>query len=71
MTLRAGSYNASEPKWRGVIRQDGWPWYVCIHNDHHKPSDARACADAALPTLKARDHTDPGAPLPDGWVIYR
>jgi hypothetical protein len=70
MTLRAGSYDFSAPKWRGIIRQDGSPWYVCMHSNHKKQSDAKACSAAALPAIKARDHKDPDAPLPEGWFVY-
>jgi len=71
MTLRAGSYDANlNPDYRGIIRQDGWGWYRCTHRRQHPdPRDARACADAALPALKQRDHTDPKAPMPDGWEV--
>ena len=69
MNLRAGSYNAQRPVWRGVIRNEGWAWYVCTHNTHDRPSDARACAQTALPALRVRDHQDPTAPMPEGWVV--
>jgi len=70
VTLRAGSYNATRPDWRGVIRNDGWPWYRCIHTHHGDPRDARDCARLALPVLLDRDHSDPAAPLPAGWEVY-
>ena len=68
MTLRAGSYNASRPDWRGIIRQDGWGWYRCTHRNHG-PDGARRCAREALPALRTRDHQNPDAPMPDGWEI--
>jgi hypothetical protein len=69
MTLRAGSYDSARPQWRGVIRQEGTPWYICEHK-HKGSRDSRACAAAALPALKARDHQDPQAPLPEGWHVF-
>jgi hypothetical protein len=70
MTLRAGSYNARQPEWHGIIRQDGWPWYRCTHRNHGDPRDARDCARAALPALRERDHSNREAPMPEGWVVY-
>jgi hypothetical protein len=70
MTLRAGSFDDTTPVWRGVIRHNSFPWYVCTHRDHPNQREATACARQALPTLKARDHKDPKAPLPEGWRIY-
>lgn len=67
--LRAGSYNAREPDWRGVIRDNGWAWYSCTHH-HADQAAATRCARAALPALKARDHQDPAAPLPEGWTVH-
>ena len=67
--LRAGSYNATRPDWRGIIRQDGWGWYRCTHRNHDGPQAARDCARAALPTLQARDHQNPAAPMPAGWEV--
>lgn len=60
MTLRAGSYDKSQPEWQGLIRSDGLPVYVCYHE--HKNSDAaRACAKKALENIN-KDNT-----LPPGW----
>jgi hypothetical protein len=67
VTLRAGSYNAAKPRWRGIIRNDGAPWYGCWHSDHHTPKEARACADRALPAVKEFVKTDGKTPFPDGW----
>jgi hypothetical protein len=69
MTLRAGSYNARRPDWRGIIRQDGWGWYRCTHTSHGAPDAARDCARAALPVLRERDHHNPEAPMPEGWEV--
>jgi hypothetical protein len=68
VTLRAGSYDVHKPDWRGCVRQDGYGWYRCQHHHEH-PRAARACADAALPALKQRDHQDPAAPMPEGWEV--
>jgi hypothetical protein len=68
VALRAGRYNANTPAWRGIIRDDGYPWYVCIHTDHDERT-SRECAKKALPALKARDPEDAEAPLPEGWII--
>jgi hypothetical protein len=70
VTLRAGTYNANQPSWRGVIRDDGFPWYVCTHRNHADDRDAKRCAREALPALKNRDHANADAPLPDGWRVY-
>ncbi len=72
MSLRAGSYDASSPRWRGVIwlngpgviRQDAFPAYVCVHIDHKDRKEATACAKAALVKIKE------SATLPIGWVDY-
>lgn len=67
MALRAGAYAVCE--WHGVIRDDGWPWYSCLHR-HGSQKEAAACARDAAPALRARDHQDPEAPLPDGWRVH-
>ena len=75
MGMRAGSYNAAAPQWRGVIRDGSYPAYVCVHTSHATQPEATACARAALPTLKAANanttgtNTDPV--LPAGWIRYR
>jgi hypothetical protein len=63
VTLRPGSYDANPPLYRGVIRNDSFPWYVCIHNDHDTTREARACAADALAQIKAAPDN---APPPDG-----
>lgn len=68
MTLRPGSYNAARPVWRGVIRQDGYPWYVCNHNDHPEQRHATECARKAHELIKS---SPVDQPLPDGWDVYR
>ena len=65
MTLRAGSHNAAQPLWRGVIRDDGYPAYVCVHRNHASQPEATACARGALAAL----HATPGQ-LPTGWTHY-
>ncbi len=72
MTLRAGSYDASRPRRRGVIRNDSYPWYVCAH-EHASFPEAKECARAALPAIKRLDPENKGlhkADLPEGWFIY-
>ena len=74
MTLRAGSYNASRPRLRGVIRDDGDAWYACSH-DHCDRAEARECAKAALPAVKEirLGFLQLGAhagPLPEGWRVF-
>ena len=71
MTLRAGSYNANRPDWRGLVRNDGSPWYECLHTHHCDARDARDCARQALAALVARQGMDPKPPLPEGWVVFR
>ena len=65
MAMRAGSYNAARPWWRGTIRDGSYPVYVCIHTNHDPQPDATACARAALAAI----HATPGQ-LPDGWLRY-
>lgn len=72
MTLRAGKYDASRPRWRAVLRNDGYPWYVCRH-DHPDKDSAGACARRALPLVRAADPENKGlktAELPEGWHVY-
>ncbi len=66
MTMRAGSHNAAKPIWRGVIREDSYPRYVCVHSNHSSQPEATACARAALAVIRATS-----GPLPRGWVAYR
>lgn len=67
MTLRPGSYNASRPRPRGVIRNDSYPWFVCVH-EHASYPEAKQCARDAHEAIK---HDDTGeAPLPDGWEVF-
>ncbi len=47
-----GSYNAAKPKWRGVIRQGGYPVAVCIH-PHPDQAHATACGRDAAKVFKA------------------
>lgn len=65
MALRAGSYSASRPRIRGVIREDGYPAYVCIH-EHSTFPEARECARTVL---KSMGQSMTG-PLPEGWREY-
>lgn len=70
MTLRAGSYDASRPRKRGVIREDSYPAYVCIH-EHKDFPEAKECARAALAVVRQRSGEDiPVTPLPQGWREY-
>jgi hypothetical protein len=62
VTMRAGSYDRSKPDWRGIIRDDGWPVYVCLHTNHEGREAATKCARGALPKIK--DGT-----LPAGWTL--
>jgi hypothetical protein len=64
MALRAGSYNAAKPQWRGVLRDYSSPVYVCIHSHDTQP-EATECARAARNGL--REH--PTA-LPVGWIPF-
>ena len=68
MGMRAGSYNAATPQWRGVIRDGSYPAYVCVHTGHATQPDATACARAALPALRAAGS---GGVLPAGWIRYQ
>jgi len=68
--LRAGSYDAAKPIWRGVIRGDKYPCYVCMHRDHASPEEARQCARAALPVVKTVWLGKVNAPLPEGWRAW-
>lgn len=72
MTLRAGMYDASRPRLRGVIRHDSYPWYVCEH-DHPDPDAARVCSKNALAAIRKLDPEDHGlhtSDLPAGWCAY-
>jgi hypothetical protein len=66
MAMRAGSYNAARPAWRGTIRDGSYPRYVCTHTHHGSQPEATACARAALAAIRAT----PGR-LPAGWIAYR
>jgi hypothetical protein len=63
--LRAGSFDAAKPDWRGVIRHEGYPWYVCTHRDHGGSAEARQCAREALEWMRANDG------LPEKWITYK
>lgn len=76
MTLRAGSYDASRPRLRGVIRDDGDAWYACSH-EHGDRAEARECARAALPAVKEvrpnflkHDPLLIDGLLPEGWRVF-
>lgn len=81
MSMRAGSYNAARPQWRGVIRDGSYPAYVCVHTSHATQPDATACARTALTALKAASTnetsagtdagSDTGRVLPQGWTRYQ
>jgi hypothetical protein len=66
--IRAGSYNAAAPQWRGVIGVDKYPAYVCVHTNHATQPDATACARVALTMLKA---ARAGGVMPAGWIRYQ
>lgn len=64
--VRAGSFDAAKPDWRGVLRHEGYPWYVCRHiRTHDNASSARECARKAQEWMKDNDG------LPDGWITYK
>lgn len=65
MALRAGSYDATKPLWRGVIRENSYPAFTCIHKDHPDQRAATQCAREALSYY--RDHN---GVLPNGWTAY-
>jgi hypothetical protein len=65
MAMRAGSYNAAVPCWRGTIRDGSYPEYVCVHTDHESQSEATTCARQALIAIRATPD-----PLPEGWITY-
>jgi hypothetical protein len=65
MTLRAGSANMTRPKWRGVIREDSFPWALCTHTDHENQRQATRCGREALAQYQ-RDGT-----LPDHWLGWK
>jgi hypothetical protein len=64
MAYRAGSYDAAKPIWRGVIRDDSYPAFVCNHDDHKNQREATVCSRAALAQIK-KDNS-----LPPGWVEW-
>jgi hypothetical protein len=65
MTLRAGSADASKPDYRGLIRHDSSPWYICYHNTHGETAEARQCARKAIAWMKTHEG------LPEGWITYK
>lgn len=67
MALRAGAFSSSI--WHGVVRNDGFAWYSCIH-DHPNRTEATKCARDNIGALRSRDHQNPEAPLPKGWRIH-
>lgn len=72
MTLRAGSYDASRPRYRGVIRHDSFAYYVCVH-DHPDKDSSKVCSVKALAEIRAADPEDRGlghGQLPEGWWPY-
>jgi hypothetical protein len=72
MTLRAGSYDASRPRRRGVIRNDSYPWYACAH-EHASFPEAKECAREALKIIRERDPENKGLhhhELPEGWRSF-
>lgn len=64
MALRTGTYNAARPVWRGILREDSAPAYVCEHSGHGV-REAKECARQALAQVKATNT------LPDGWLSFR
>jgi hypothetical protein len=66
MGMRAGSYNAAVPQWRGVIRDGSFPVYVCAHTDHATQPEATACARAAMAAVRSA-----AGILPAGWIRYQ
>lgn len=72
MTIRAGSYSASKPRPRGVLRNDGQAQYVCVHN-HGDYTEAKRCAAGALREIKKADPFNEGLhteQLPNGWQVF-
>jgi hypothetical protein len=67
VTLRAGYYNAAKPRWRAVVRNDGYPWYVCLH-EHVDGPEATRCARTDLAAIKLA--SDGKGPWPEGWVTF-
>jgi hypothetical protein len=65
MALMAGSY--SECVWHGVLRDAGYPLYICLHR-HNKQADAKECARR---TKNYITETPDGTPLPSMWVHYQ
>jgi hypothetical protein len=66
MTLRPGSYDASSPLWRGVIRDDSLGRYACTHADHPNRKAATKCARDAFAQFKEEFKKDRP---PAGWEI--
>jgi hypothetical protein len=65
--IRAGSFDSSKPDWRGLIRNDGMPWYVCYHiRKHQTRAEAQQCAKSATQWMK--DNPDR---LPDMWITWQ
>jgi hypothetical protein len=64
MTYRPGCYDRNRPDWRGVIRDDSYPAFVCLHTGHQSSAEARECAKQAMAQIRA-DNT-----LPAGWAKY-
>lgn len=64
MAYFPGSYNAARPVYRGVLRENRFPRYVCTHADHENFAKARECAGVAHRMIK-QDNT-----LPAGWVPW-
>lgn len=62
--MRAGSYNAARPQWRGVLRESSFPVARCVHEHEDQPS-ATECAREAAAALKAKPDV-----LPVGWINY-
>jgi hypothetical protein len=58
----AGTYSVCV--FHGVLRWQGFPSCHCLHR-HVTRQEARACADEAKATVKAREE------LPPGWVNYK
>lgn len=71
MTLQPGFYDASRPRFTGVIRSDGEPAYACTHDHGSDVAAARRCAREALPLIRALGAVVPAADLPKGWVLAR
>jgi hypothetical protein len=64
MTLRAGSYDRSLPRWTGILREDSYPAAVCTRRNHDNQREATACTREAKRVLASTGR------LPDGWRDY-